>query len=87
MANLTQGQKASVALQVMRDYSNTFEEIPITKQQLFAFIGLVDNELEQSEIDLFNSLPAGTGKTWLGNNPHIGRDIIIYVMEKRRQVL
>lgn len=87
MATLTDGQKANVALQVMRDYSNTFEEIPITKQQLYTFIGMVDNELEQSETDLYDSLPAGTGKTWLGNNPHIGRDIIIDTMEKRRQVL
>ena len=48
---------------------------------------MVDAEMEQSEIDLVQSLPAGTGKTWLLDNPRIGREMLIRIERKRKEVL
>lgn len=85
MAQLTAGQKVDIGLQLMRKYSTEFREIPVTKNGVFNFITKVDQELEQSEMDIFTSLPPGDAKTWLQNNPEVGRDIMILVEQARRE--
>lgn len=73
---------------LMSLFSASRSEIPITKTQLRVFLkDYVDAQLETFETGLVQSLPGGAGKTWLIQNPSIGRFFVREVMEKRRQEL
>ena len=87
MAILDSGSLNEVWRDIMSDFSSFRELIPVNKNQLRTFLGMVDAEMEASEIGLVQSLPAGKGKQWLISNPRIGREMLIRIERKRKEVL
>jgi hypothetical protein len=88
MANLTAQQIDEVLADLMSHYSAILKEIPVTKTQFRAWLtNTVDVELDATEIDIFTNTPAGDAKDWLQANPEVGRDVMVAIEEKRREVL
>lgn len=87
MALISEDKKAEVWAQAMRDFSTLGIETPITKSQLFALIGLIDEGLEDAESAIVSALPAGAGKTWLIAHQEIGRELMARVEKARREEL
>lgn len=87
MATLTTGQIAEIGRLLRDKYSSEWEEMPITKGQLLQFGIDVDVALESMESSVVSGLPASDAKTWLLANPHIGRDVVVEIEKKRREVL
>lgn len=73
--------------QLMSEFSGVRQEVPITKAQLRALLGLIDGELETAEISIVQALPGGPAKTWLLNHQPVGRLLIERVERKRKEVL
>jgi hypothetical protein len=87
MTALTSGDIDAIWIEIMKDYSREKKPMPVTSDKIRAFFVTVDAALEQAEIDIVQSLPAGDIKTWLIANAEVGREIMIRVMQKRQEVL
>lgn len=87
MATLPSGDIDAVWKTLMEEFSEVRRQIPVNKNQFRSFIENVDGILEQSELDIVQSVPAGPIRDWLIANQVIGRSMIIEVEEKRREVL
>ena len=87
MANLSAGALSDVFYQAMSDFSGIRREVPINKPQFKAFMTIVDEELEATEIAIAQAIPAGPGKTWIMANPEVARALIVMVEEKRQEEL
>lgn len=87
MATLPSGDIDVVWQELMAEFSSVRREIPANKNQFRTFVENVDGILEQSEIDIAQSVPAGPIRDWLIANQVVGRSMVIRVEEKRREVL
>ena len=87
MATLPSNDVDTVWQELMSEFSNVRREIPVTKNQFRGFLVNIDSILEGAEVDIVQSVPAGPIRTWLMNNPVIGRSMVIRIMEKRREAL
>ena len=87
MATLPSGEMDVVWRELMSEFSSVWKEIPVSKNAFRTFLVGVDNIVEQSEIDIVQSVPAGPIRDWLIAHPEIGRSMVIRVMEKRMEVL
>ena len=87
MARLLDGSLDEVWAEIMRTFSSVRSLIPISKTQLRALLGLIDEELEGAETSIVQALPAGVGKSWLIANPSIGRSLMMEVLEKRKEIM
>ena len=87
MANLTEQQKDEVFEEAMRRYSSIRREVPFGKAQFRAFFDIVDPEMEAAEVSVVQAVPAGPARQWLIDNGDIGRDLMMMVEEKRREVM
>jgi uncharacterized protein (DUF2236 family) len=87
MATLTEQQKDEVFEDAMRRYSHLRREVPFSKAQFRAFFDIVDPEMEAAEIAVVQAVPVGDMRQWLIDNDDIGRDLMMLIEEKRREVL
>lgn len=87
MAQLPSENIDQVWSSIMSEFSALRTVIPINKHQLRALLVLIDQELENSEVDIIQALPAGDGKTWLIAHPAIGRSLMLDVLQKRKEIL
>jgi hypothetical protein len=87
MAQLTSEQLDEVFEEAMRRYSSIRREVPFGKTQFRAFFDIVDPEMETAEVAVVQAVPVGPSRQWLIDNPDIGRDLMMLVEEKRREVL
>jgi uncharacterized protein (DUF2236 family) len=87
MAQLTSEQLDEVFREAMRRYSSIRREVPFSKAQFRAFFDVVDPEMEAAEVSVVQAVPAGPSRQWLIDNDDIGRDLMMMVEEKRREVL
>lgn len=87
MALLDQTTKDVLWAEFMRKLSDARIEIPVDKVALRNFIDIVDGELETAEIAVVQAIPVGVGRTWLINNPSIGRLIMAAIEKARAEVL
>jgi hypothetical protein len=87
MANLTSEQLDEVWIEAMRRYSSIRREVPFSKSQFRSFFDIVDVEMDTAEVAVVQATPAGPARDWLIANDEIGRDLIVLVEEKRREVL
>lgn len=71
----------------MSEFSSLRTVIPINKHQLRALLVLIDQELEDTEVDIIQALPPGDGRTWLITNPSLGRHLMLDILDKRKEVL
>lgn len=87
MASLTSEQLDEVWSEAMRRYSSIRREVPFSKSQFRGFFDTVDAEMEAAEVSVVQAVPAGASRQWLIDNDDIGRDLMMMVEEKRREVL
>ena len=88
MANLTPAQVQDVTAELMRKYSAELREIPVNKVALYIWLrDTVEPQLAAAEMAIYTATPNGAGKTWLLNNPEVGRDFILALEQKRMEVL
>jgi hypothetical protein len=87
MATLPSGSIDKIWADFMRRYSSRRSEIPVTKNQLRAFVVIVDDELEDCEIAIVQAIPAGDIRDWLIANDEVGRDMMTLVENERREML
>lgn len=88
MSHLTSAQIDQVLATLMERYSGIWKEIPVTKAQFKNWLeDVVDDQMDTTETNIFNATPAGPAKDWLQANPEVGRDVMVVVEEKRREVL
>jgi len=87
MAQLPTNSLNVIWSNLMSEFSSVWTLIPITKDELKSLLGLIDEQLESAEVSIIQSLPSGEGKTWLVDNQALGREIMIRVLEKRKEVL
>lgn len=85
MALLSDGARLEIWAEVMRDFSQSNLETPITKTDLRSLINYMDGQLETTESSIIAGLPAGDGKTWLLANQSIGRELLARVQQKRQE--
>lgn len=87
MARLPSGSVDEVYSNLTSEFSSVWTLIPITKDELRSLLVLIDGQLEDAEVSIVQSLPVGVGKTWLIDNQALGREIMIRILEKRKEVL
>lgn len=87
MAQLLSENIDQVWAATMSEFSSLRTLIPISKSQLRALLVLIDQELEDAEASIVQAIPAGPGKTWLIANPALGRQFMLDVLRKRKEVL
>lgn len=88
MASLDVTSKNELWIEFMRELSAAGIEIPVDKNALRTFIDIVDIALDETEVDIVTiEIPAGTGRTWLTNNPSIGRIMMARIEKKRAEVI
>lgn len=87
MALLPTADMDEVWQELMQEFSRVRREIPVNKNQFRTFLENADAVLEQSEVDIVQSVPAGPNRQWLIDNPVVGRSMVIRVMQKRREAL
>ncbi len=71
----------------MSEFSSMRTVIPVNKNQLRALLELMDKELETAEMSIIQALPSGDGKAWLITNPALGRQLMLDILLKRKEVL
>lgn len=72
---------------IMHAWSQEKSQTPINKTQLRALLVLIDTGLDDAEVSIISSLPAGQEKTWLIANPTIGRRVLEETARRRRRDL
>ena len=88
MATLTTQQINEVYAELASKYSAIWLEVPVTKSQFKTWLAdTVDVQMESAETAVFTNTPAGAAKDWLAANPDIGRDVMVAIEAKRREVL
>lgn len=87
MASLPSANVDELWVQFMKALSRVKRPIPVTNDKIRGFIVDVDAALEQAELDVVAGLPAGDIKDWLIANQDIGREIMLRVEQKRKEVL
>ena len=88
MANLTAQQINEVLAELMQRYSSIRKEIPVNKNQFNTWLtNTIDVEMEAAELSVFANTPAGDAKDWLQANQEIGREVMLAIEAKRREVL
>ena len=73
--------------QLMSEFSSVWEKIPINKNQFRAGIVNIDEELETSEVSIFQGIGNAEVRGWLQTNQKLGRYVIERVERKRKEVL
>lgn len=86
MALLDSAAKDSLAEEIQSEFSNRWEEIPLSRQAVRSGIDTFDAELETCEAAIIGGLPAGAA-SWLTSKPAVARSLLIAVAEKRKEVL
>jgi len=87
MATLSAVDMDAVWQELMSEFSSIWREIPTNKNAFRSFLLGVDDIVEQAEIDIVQSVPAGPIRDWLVAHAEVGRSMVIRIMEKRREVL
>ena len=87
MATLDTAQREAVWQQIMKTFSAATTEVPITKTQLLALVGLIDDGLNEAEQSILADLPAGDGKDWLVAHPGVSRQLVVMVEQQRQKEL
>lgn len=88
MATMTTAQRRAASGVMMERLSAEQIEVPgVLKQDFIDMIGTADVALEVAETTIVTTTPLGPMRTFLVNNPNIGRRILEAVEEARRKVL
>ena len=87
MATLPGGDMDAVWQSLMEEFSSLLWLIPVSKHQFRTFLENADGIMEGAEVEIVQSVPAGSIRDWLIANPEVGRSMVIRVMEKRKEAL
>ena len=87
MAKLSDSDRFDIWAEIMRQFSAAGIEIPVPKVALRTLVDRIDEGLEIAETSIVTSLPAGDGRAWLIAHQSIGRAIMAYVEQRRKEVL
>lgn len=86
MAQLTSAQKDELNATLMRFFSSTWTEVPLTKAQLRNGIDVFDAGLETAESSILSNVNQGQ-RDWLLDNQTLARYILEEVAKTRREEL
>jgi len=86
MAQLTTEQKAELSAELQREWSNVWEVIPLSKDNLALMLDVFDAGMETAESAIINGV-SPTAKTWLLAHIPLARYVLEKLTEKRREVL
>ena len=87
MATLTAEQREAIRADVMRRFSSTREPVPGLRADMLTLVGYIDDALEAAEGNVINRIPGNhPGRQWLIDNQHLGRQLMLWIEQVRKDV-